>query len=71
MQAYRKATSKKEPRKFDREEDARNCTFSPKINRASKSMVRTSGPFIQRVEASHESKRQALETRRGKAEMML
>ncbi|GBG31461.1 Hypothetical Protein FCC1311_076852 [Hondaea fermentalgiana] len=49
-------------------DDAKNCTFQPKINKSSKSMVRNSGPCLKRFEIAHENKEQALRTRRGKAE---
>lgn len=56
------------PKRFIKEDDEKNCTFQPKINRSSRSMVRNSGPCLQRFETAHEVKEQALKTKRGKAE---
>jgi hypothetical protein len=55
-------------RRFDRDDDARNCTFAPRVLKSSKAMVRSSGPFMQRFESAEEAHRSALETRRLKKE---
>jgi hypothetical protein len=61
-------SSSSDGRKYVKEDDVKNCTFQPKINKSSRNMIRGSGSFMKRFESSHESKSLAINHKRAKAE---
>jgi len=72
LEESRERLSRRTPRKTGNNKkqcnDEMECIFQPKINRKSKEMVRNSGAFMKRFQASHETKTMTLELRRAQQE---